>query len=56
MAKKYKKGPGYLLIPAGALIGLGIGMYYNHTAVGVLIGVGAGFLGAFLYETLKKKK
>ena len=56
MAKKHKKSPGYLLIPAGALIGLGFGMLYNQIAVGVLIGVGAGFLGAFLYETRKRKK
>jgi len=37
-----------LLVPAGALIGLGIGMLFNQTAVGVLIGVGIGLLVMFI--------
>ena len=31
-------------IPAGALIGLGLGLLLNHPGPGVLIGLGVGFL------------
>ena len=34
------------LIPAGLLIGLGIGILVNYTAPGALIGLGCGFLAA----------
>jgi len=47
MAKKDMSG---VLIPAFLLIGLGIGMYYNQTAVGVLVGLGIGFLAMFLFR------
>ena len=50
--KKYEKEG--VLIPAGALIGLGIGMFYNQAGVGVISGLGVGFL-AFYLATLKKK-
>ncbi|TCS93920.1 hypothetical protein [Hazenella coriacea] len=39
-----------LFIPAGALIGLGIGMLYSQEAAGVLIGLGMGFLIEALFE------
>lgn len=34
------------LIPAGILIGLGIGLLVNQPAAGVLIGLGCGFLAS----------
>jgi len=34
----------YGFIPAGALIGLGIGLLLNYAATGILVGLGAGFL------------
>jgi hypothetical protein len=41
-----------VLIPAGLLIGIGLGMLYGQVAAGTLIGLGAGFLAMFL---LRKK-
>jgi hypothetical protein len=37
---------GAFLIPAGVLIGLGIGLLVNQPGAGVLIGLGLGFLGS----------
>lgn len=34
----------YSFIPAGALIGLGVGLLFGYPASGVLIGLGLGFL------------
>jgi len=57
MAKKQdEKKPRDLLFLACLFIGLGVGMAYNQTGIGVLIGIGVGFLAAFLNETLIKKK
>jgi hypothetical protein len=39
---------GNFLIPAGVLIGLGIGVLVNQAGAGVLIGLGLGFLGSAL--------
>jgi uncharacterized membrane protein HdeD (DUF308 family) len=40
---------GHFLIPAGVLIGLGVGLLFNQAGPGVLIGLGLGFVGsAFL--------
>jgi|TARA_B100001964_G_C14167368_1_gene569765 hypothetical protein len=36
-------------------IGLGIGLAVDKTAPGVLIGLGVGFLAAFVYVMPKKK-
>ncbi|MDD1664411.1 MAG: hypothetical protein LUQ32_03585 [Methanomicrobiales archaeon] len=39
----------HFLIPAGVLIGLGVGLLFNQAGPGVLIGLGLGFVGsAFL--------
>ncbi|HVN66062.1 MAG TPA: hypothetical protein VMT31_05555 [Methanomicrobiales archaeon] len=42
--RRRHRGP--FLIPAGVLIGLGIGLLVNQPGAGVLIGLGLGFLGA----------
>lgn len=34
---------GAIFVPAGALLGLGIGLAYNNPGAGVLIGLGVGF-------------
>jgi hypothetical protein len=47
---RHRHQPGMVLIPAGALIGLGIGLLTGHTGAGVLIGLGAGFIGAALLK------
>ena len=52
MAKK-KEAAG-LLIPAGLLIGLGVGAYIGNYAMGALLGLGAGFLAAALVAIFKK--
>ncbi len=49
-----KKSIGGMLIPAGLLIGLGIGLAINKVAAGTIIGLGIGFLAAFIFA--KKKK
>jgi len=38
------KGITGLAIPAGLLIGLGVGLLLDHVAAGCLIGLGGGFL------------
>ena len=42
-----------MAIPAGVLIGIGVGMLHGHVAAGTLIGLGCGFLAAF-FVMLKK--
>ncbi len=37
---------GQFLIPAGVLIGLGVGLIFGQAAAGLLIGLGLGFLGS----------
>lgn len=58
MAKKEKESKsdtvGGLVFVGPLMIGLGIGMYYNQTAVGVLIGLGVGFLFFGLVKALMK--
>jgi uncharacterized membrane protein HdeD (DUF308 family) len=44
--RRRHRGP--FLIPAGVLIGLGIGLLFNQAGAGVLIGLGLGFLGSAL--------
>lgn len=55
MKKKKEKIEDYLFV--GALfVGLGLGIYFEQVAVGVLIGLGVGFLLRAIYYLLKKKK
>ena len=57
MAKKSKNEKlAGILVPAGCLIGLGIGMVYGNIAAGVLIGLGCGFLGMFITMLALRKK
>ncbi len=53
-AKKRGKDQSGLWIPAGLLVGIGVGMYYDMTAVGTLIGLGAGFVLMAIHRMLKK--
>ena len=53
MAKK-KKDVNGVWVPAGCLIGLGIGMYYGRPDVGVLIGLGCGFALYAISAKIKK--
>lgn len=45
-----------LFVPAGVLIGLGVGMVLNQTAAGTLIGLGLGFLAMALFKIIKPGK
>jgi hypothetical protein len=44
--ERRERHQGSLLIPAGVLIGLGIGLLVNQPGAGILIGLGLGFLGS----------
>jgi len=55
MAKKKEAKIVGFLFPAGLFIGLGIGLYYGRPDVGVLIGLGVGFLASAIYYIAKKK-
>ncbi len=53
--KKKKDNAGDYLFVGPLFIGLGLGLYFEQTAVGVLIGLGVGFLLRAIYYLLKKK-
>jgi len=57
--KKYKmmKGEkeGGLLVLAGLFIGIGVGMAFGAPASGALIGLGVGFIAAYVAAVIKKK-
>jgi len=42
--KKKSDTVGGLVFVGPLMIGLGLGIYYNQTAVGVLVGLGVGFI------------
>jgi len=42
------------IIPAGILIGLGVGMLVDHVGSGFLLGLGLGFLGSGLLPLFRK--
>ena len=46
--KPVERHHGHFLIPAGVLIGLGVGLIFNQAGAGVLVGLGLGFLGTAL--------
>ena len=58
MVKKEKESKsdtvGGLVFVGPLMIGIGIGIYYNQTAVGVLVGLGVGFLLFGLVKALMK--
>ena len=61
MAKKKKVGDKDkkirdLIFVACLFIGLGLGMLYGNVAVGVLIGLGCGFLGMFITMLALRKR
>ncbi len=60
MAKKEakrekRKSFGGLFIPAGVLIGLGLGYLLNNIEAFLFMGIGSGFLIWALYEIFRKK-
>ena len=55
MVETTQRKLGTLLVLAGLFIGLGMGIGMNKVAPGVLIGLGVGFLAAYLSVVLQKK-
>lgn len=51
---KNKKKIGGLFIPAGLMIGMGIGFLVNQLVAGMFIGLGLGFLGMILFTVAVK--
>jgi hypothetical protein len=49
---KRGKGVTGLAIPAGLLIGIGVGIVFDNTTAGVLIGLGSGFLGMIVLRVI----
>jgi hypothetical protein len=52
--KKKSDTAGGLVFVGPLMIGLGLGIYYNQTAVGVLVGLGVGFILFGLVKALMK--
>ena len=53
--KKKKEDFSGLFIPAGILIGIGIGFLTGNLPAWTMIGLGAGFLGMIVSHALSKK-
>jgi len=56
MAHKKRDVPEGTFIPAGLLIGLGVGFIVHNIPAGLLIGLGSGFLLFALFGMLRKRK
>jgi hypothetical protein len=55
--EKDNRGAGALFIPAGILIGFGVGFLINNVPAGMFLGLGLGFLAfAITILVCKKKK
>ncbi len=58
--EKEKGSPGGLFIPAGVLLGIGLGFVYGNVPAGLFIGLGCGFIlfaiSEFFYEMMRRKK
>ena len=59
MAEKKEKSKsdtvGGLVFVGPLLIGIGLGIYFNQTAVGVLVGLGVGFILFGLVKAIMKE-
>ena len=54
--KDKKSEPAALFIPAGVLIGIGMGFAYDNVPAGTMIGLGAGFLVMAVIMLLRKRE
>ncbi len=54
--KEKRKSFGGLFIPAGILIGMGLGFLFGNLTAYMFIGLGAGFLIWAIYEIMRKKE
>ena len=53
--KKKKEDISGIFIPAGALLGVGIGLAFGNPGAGVLIGLGTGFLLMAIVKLITRK-
>jgi len=51
--KKRKEAPEVYFIPAGILVGLGIGFFVDEIVGGLLLGLGLGFLAVAIIRLMK---
>ena len=56
MEKTKKINPTDFIIPGFMFIGMGIGYIFNMIAVGLMIGMGTGFLATALYKMYNSKE
>jgi hypothetical protein len=54
--KMAKRNINALLVLAGLFIGIGVGLALDKTGAGTLVGLGVGFLAAFIAAKIEKKK
>ena len=47
-----QKGVSGVAVPAGLLIGIGVGLLVDNIAAGVLIGLGGGFVGMIILRVI----
>ena len=52
---KKKEDVAGIWVPAGVLVGVGVGLMYNQVAAYTLIGLGVGFVLMAITKLLKKK-
>lgn len=50
---KYNWPGGYVFVGC-MFVGMGLGMYFNNTGIGLMIGMGVGFLGMAVLQLFKK--
>ena len=50
--KKRTGGVTGVAIPAGLLIGIGVGLLVDNVAAGVMLGLGCGFLGLIILRVI----
>jgi hypothetical protein len=52
---EYDRQSGFI-VPAGILIGLGVGLLVDHTGSGFLVGLGLGLIGSELLSFLRRSR
>ena len=52
---KNRKGATGLAIPAGLLIGMGVGFLVDDVTAGVFLGLGGGFLGMLILRVILRE-
>jgi hypothetical protein len=56
MKKEKKEGIAGILVPAGIMIGMGVGFLTDQLVAAMFIGLGAGFLAMFIAMLVLRRK